>query len=170
MMRRRGRLLAWGLGLGYLALVSAGAWTSFLYSLVGRPKTLVYAGMDFVGANNDFGFFAPAVSSQVQAQVTLRDAQGRATNYDFSAGNREIGFRLNSIVTLSMRRPVLRDVCVRSWAAALLGNCPEARQVTVVARYYRVPTMRQYRAGQRPTWVPFYEGTFERTAAPPAAL
>lgn len=156
------RRLVWALGALYLTVATLGAWTTYPYTHAGRFNEIVYALMDVTATNNDFGFFAPSVASQVQVHLLFHDAQGHTESYDLWSNSREINFRLNSVITTAMRRPALRDICARSWAASLLGNRPAAQRITLIAYAHLMPTMAQYRAGVRPAWQPFYEGTFER--------
>lgn len=148
----------------YLLVVGVGAFTAFPYNLPDAWFAPVYGVMDYVAANNDFGYFAPAVSSQIQTSFRVYEPGRPPVTLDFLTDNPELNIRINSLVTVAMKQPLLQDVCARSWAAFVLGSYPRAERVAVVTQAYFVPTLAAYRAGQRPRWIRVHEVEFERTA------
>lgn len=118
------------------------------------------------GAENGYGFFAPGVSSQIRATFTLTDAAGRTWTDTLEEGmGAEATLRVGSGVSLAAFDGV-RESLARSWAATMFARHPAARSVTIRIDVYDLPTMTDYRAGARPCWLPVYEATAERDAAP----
>ena len=119
---------------------------------------------DVSGADNRYGYFAPAVGSRCRVALTLRDAAGRewgdALVDDPSTA---FGWRahdaIDSIATFpdSLRRGV-----TASWAAVMFGRHPGAAEVDVAVEMEDLPTMAQWRQGARSNWTPIYRGTFVR--------
>lgn len=119
------------------------------------------------GAFRDYTFFAPNVASDVRAGFLLEDARGGTSFVAFRARNREVAFKYNSIIAVSMRDERGRDLFARSWAAFMLGSQPAAATVTVAVESFVLPPMPEYRAGLRPEWRTLYVGTFARQRPPP---
>jgi hypothetical protein len=150
--------------MGHLALVACGA---ARVSIPGRSAAgrAVNAYAALSGADNAYGFFAPSVAADVRAVLVTTDRAGRAraSVLGFSDST-EADFRLATAVGLFPRASApLRRALAASWAGSLLGADPGSESVLVRVEYQDLPTMRDYRAGRRPSWVPLYEGTFRVT-------
>ena len=124
---------------------------------------VVRAYGDFSGANNSYGFFAPSVASEVRARFVLVDPRGLRYGDSLKAGKPEVDLRVHTLLNFF---PVneAQDLFARSWAALMLGRHPGADTVVVLVDIYDLPTMRAWRDGARPSWSPFYRGTFARAA------
>lgn len=164
-MNRRHVCLAIAAAL-HLALVTVGAFGWGLPLGRGRAvRALNYYGA-VTGASQRFSYFAPGVASPLRATFLLKTAAGRTwtDTLDEEAG-REAQLRMESIVTNFMQaeyRPGLRRALAGSWAATMLGRHPEAERILVRVEICDLPTMTQYRAGDRPRWRPVYEAEFTR--------
>jgi hypothetical protein len=119
----------------------------------------------YTGADGSYGFFAPSVASQVRAVFTLSDDEGNSWQ-DTLEGNRtrETELRFGSLLGQAMQ-PETQEAVVQSWAAQMLGRHPTATELLVRVEVYDMPTMEQYRAGERPEWNMLYEVTFTRESA-----
>ena len=118
------------------------------------------------GADAGFSFFAPAVASLTRVTFTLSDAQGRSWN-DTVFGDTATTWGLrSSAVTDAL--PDLDDRLLRgvtgSWAALLFGRHSQATSLVVEVEVEGLPTMDEWRAGERSHWIPAYKATFERGA------
>jgi hypothetical protein len=116
------------------------------------------------GADNNYSFFAPAVSSLCRCTLTLRDGQERewpGALFDDPAtvfGWRAAGI-FDGLPGFSDR---FRRALAASWAGLMFGRYPDAREVIVCVEIEALPTMAEWRAGKRPQWKSVYQGTFVR--------
>jgi hypothetical protein len=147
----------------HLTLVGCGA------AGVTWPPALGVAGRalacygELSGANNGYGFYAPAVGTEQRAVVTITDEAGQAhTDVPAEGATHEARLRLGSIAGMLIQEGPGPRVAA-SWAAAMFGRHPGARQIVLRVEEYDVPTMAEYRAGTSPRWVPVYEANFSRT-------
>jgi hypothetical protein len=114
------------------------------------------------GSDNNYGFFAPGVALQMQAEFALSDGAGRVWTDRLETGaNNEVAKRIDSCVSRSAD-PELSPALAASWAAVMFDRHPDAQRVVVRVREYALPTMAEFQAGQRPEWRPVFEVTFER--------
>lgn len=152
-----------GLVLMHLASVVGFIWTDIPGSPApGLVESWLRLYQNLSGSFRDYRFFAPSVASDTKAGFLLQNAAGEYRLVNFSAPNREIGFRYSCIIA-TMRDQRAQDLFARSWAAFLLGNDSTAQKVVVMVKAFMVPTMAEYREGSRPEWRLVYGGEFERT-------
>jgi hypothetical protein len=131
-----------------------------------RQGALTYCNLS--GTFRDYTFFAPGVASALKAGFLVEDAGGGApTLVTFGSESREVSFRYGSIMRSGMNDERGRDLFAQSWAALILGNEPGAANVTVMVERMVVPSMDEYRRGQRPQWAAVYAGKFDRRPAGP---
>lgn len=162
------RLLLVGALSGHLALVVAGA--AHLTSRVHGP---VARGLRFYdalsGAGDSYSFFAPAIGPQLRAKFALSTPQGERSEETLETGkSREVGFRLGTLagtVYLVAERTDLRRAFLGALAANRLGAHPDASMVQVSIEEWVMPTMAEYRAGERPRWRSLQGATFARTSS-----
>jgi hypothetical protein len=150
----------------HLLLVLLGALEAL--PLPRRPESPLHwlaAYTEYTGAGNDYSFFSPAVGSQVRARLLRSDASGRTQEIHLTTPNREVNFRIGCMLLASMKLEEMRAPMARSWASLVLGADTDAAKVEVVVETYHVPSMDDYRAGQRGGWQEIYRGEFE--ARPP---
>src|SRR5262249_50739225 len=144
-----------------LLVVCGAAGLSLLPDGTGPGKALRWYGA-MSGSDNGYGFFAPGVASQFRATFTLSDGAGRGwTDTLEGEPNPEVTLRIRSIVGL-FAEGGLGPALAASWAAKLFGRHPDARHLLVRVEAYDLPTMAEYRDGERPRWQPIYEATFAR--------
>lgn len=138
--------------------------------LISAAGLLIGPGADFLGravrwyglmsgAANRFGFFAE-VGTGCRVTFTLTDADGENWQDSLDPGvNREAEMRFNGSI---YKINEIGEPLARSWAATMLGRHPHARQVLVQFETYEVPSMAEFRAGQRPQWKVSYESLWLR--------
>lgn len=116
------------------------------------------------GADAGFNFFAPQVGSEMRVRFDLSDDTGRVWADELTAdANQEVRLRIGSMTGLFPAEPEAEPVrldLAASWAATMFGRHPDAHRVVVWVELYDVPSMADYRAGERPAWVPVYSATF----------
>jgi hypothetical protein len=136
-----------------------------------RPL-LWYARM--TGADNQFSFYAPEVGDSFRTRFTLWDSQGGEWEASFEdTASPEARLRLSGIAFsafangAAVEHPEKRVRVVKSWAATMFSRYPRAIELTVVVEAYDIPTMAEYRGGQRPTWKIVYQAQVQRDASSP---
>jgi hypothetical protein len=150
-----------GLHLFFIAAVVTHA-----YEWIGRQRWLAplsvaidyYAEITF--ANRNFGFFAPSVTSDWNLELTLTDTAGRQRPYALVAPGREMQLKLYSMIGHGSESDDLSDLFARSWALKAVNENPDVNRVDVVITQNRIPTMGQYRHGDRVSRAPYYRTTF----------
>ena len=147
------------LALGHLGMVVLGACRA---NLVHSPVLGKYAALS--GADSSYGFFAPGVGSQLRANFSVIDGSGkeRQTALD-EGGSHEVALRTASIVGLfwdEVKQESVRRAIAASWAGKLFSRNASAKEVVIRLDSYDLPSMKDYRRGVRPQWVPFYRAKF----------
>ena len=151
------------LALLHLSFVVASVTTNFGRLPPGVLKNAALTYCNLSGTFRDYTFFAPGVASALKTGFLVEDAAGGpATLVTFGSESREIAFRYGSLMRSGMQDERGRDLFAQSWSALILGNRPSASSVTVMVSRMIVPSMEEYRRGQRPEWAPVYAGQFSR--------
>lgn len=104
----------------------------------------------WTGAAARYGFFAPGVPSARRLRVRALCGT-RWVEVPSPARSGEARLRIETITSLVMHEDVASPVGA-SWAAYAFGCVPCAEAVLVEIDYYRIPTMAEYRRGDRPEW------------------
>lgn len=152
-----------GLAALHLGLVICGAAHSNVLPPETAPGHALRVARAYSGSDASFSFFAPGVSSQLRARFVLIDAAGGEWHDTLdSAMTREAKLRVSSGVSLLGDFPGLMKVFGPSWSATMFGRHPGAAKVVVALEQHQLPTMEQYRQGQRPEWKTVYVEVFER--------
>ena len=123
------------------------------------------------GAASNYGFFAPRVGARHRARFILQDQQGATwTDALDETGSPEARLRVTGLVEdpfmsgRAAEHPEMRCRLIRSWAATMFTRHPAATSVTIEVEAYDIPTIVEYRAGSRPTWVKVYQARAQRHA------
>ncbi len=151
---------------GHLLLVVCGAvhWPLLGHDNPAGRTLRVYGAM--TGADYSYGFFAPGVGSQLRATFVLVDKEGRTwTDVVGDGASHEAGLRMGNAISW-FYYPQSRPGVAASLAGTMFGRHPRAEQILVKVEFYHVPTMAEFRAGERPGWYPMYEAQFSRTNTP----
>ena len=161
------RQLAWTLAAGvHLALVICGA-AGLRFTGESLPSTLLATYGAISGAENGYGFFAPAVASQSRAVLTMKDKTGREWQDALIRDEDSVaGFRAATVFDAFPALPEqVRRGLAASWAGVMFGRHPGAEEVLVKVEIELLPTMEEWRRGRRAAWSPIYQGTFLRKHA-----
>lgn len=117
---------------------------------------------EYTGANNGYGFYAPAVASEwATAFEVCEGAPARCSEAREEVPNREVGLLIATIDGMYMEDET-RDLVAASWACLQFGRHPRAALVIVKPRVFDIPTMAEYRRGERPQWRTAYAYAFAR--------
>lgn len=126
----------------------------------GGPFAILEAYGTWSGSNNNFGFFAPAVASQIRPQIAVR-IHGRWIPFSLPVHSTESQLRLHTLYSFFSVEEG-QDLLARSWAAAAFRRYEQADAVSVKMQTYELPTRAKYLGGARPAWIEFYRATFLR--------
>lgn len=152
----------------HLSIAVAGA-LGYSFWGWGKPgAAIAYYGL-VSGASSGYSFFAPDVGSGLRAQFEVYDQNGKlqATEELERSSNRETTLRLYDLVeTLSneIDEEYSRWLLGRSWAGKVFSRHPSATRLVLHIDTIDVPTMEDYRAGERYDWEPYYSATFKRAS------
>lgn len=115
----------------------------------------------FTGSSNGYGFFSPNVADQLVTRVTAEDFRGVRRVKQFGGRDTETDRRISTMMMVfaNINNPQLHGL---SLAAYTLGRNPSARTVTVAIYHRCLPTMAEYRQGERPSLEEIYRGTYGR--------
>lgn len=157
------RLAALAIGAHFFLIVSV---VTHLNEWIGRQWWLapVSAAIDYYSAitfaNRNFGFFAPNVTGDWNLELTVTDTTGRQRPYSLVQPSREMKLKLYSMIGHSSESNDVNDLFARSWALRAVNENPDVYRVDVVITQNRIPSMGQYRRGQRITQGPYYRTAF----------
>ena len=104
----------------------------------------------YTGAANKYGFFAPNVPSARRLRVRVLCGE-EWIPVDVPVNSTESQLRILTISSLVMHKEVEESVAA-SWAAFGLSRFPCATAALVETDYYGIPSMEEYRRGERPSW------------------
>jgi hypothetical protein len=126
------------------------------------------------GADNQFSYYAPDVGDNFRTRFTLWDSQGGEWEASFeNTDSPEARLKLAGIAFSAFANgaaeefPEKRVRLIKSWAATMFSRFPSAVALTVVVEAYDIPTMAEYRGGQRPAWKVVYQAQVQRDAPSP---
>jgi len=104
----------------------------------------------YSGADNKYAFFAPVVPSARRVRVRVL-CGAEWIPFETTVNSNESRLRLHTIATMVMQKETDEQMAA-SWAAFALGNMPCATAALVEVDYYSVPSVSDYRRGERPDW------------------
>jgi len=140
------------LALAHLALVVCGAARFLPAPRESRAARLVLMYGEYSGSNNGYGFFAPSVASPWDVRFSIyADGEGWVEGAS-PEGNNEVRLRFHTVLG-SLSKDELREPVAASLAAKKFTSYPRAELINTHVRVLDLPTMEEYRAGQRPEWV-----------------
>lgn len=149
----------------HLAIAAAGAAGLPLLPIESSAGNGLAAIREASGSDNSYGFFAPAVASSKRVRLMVTDARGRTAEspLDSVRATQEVVLRLGTILDhANAADEKLRRALLASFAAHAFGTNPDAVRVHVVIESYRIPTMAETRAGEKPAWAALFEADFVR--------
>lgn len=113
-------------------------------------KTLATAG-NYTGSNNIFSFFAPGLSDQPYVVYTVKNKDGKESYIDLKGKSPDFANRVNNIYGY-LTLPEARQILSASLAQSMLERYPEAEKIRVAMVIQQIPTMDEYRGGERSHW------------------
>jgi hypothetical protein len=148
-----------------------------------RRVPVVGATLDYYaslsGAKASYGFFAPEITGQADVEFELKDAVGATRVVPLEIGpTHEMKVRTQDVVErfagiflanagkpeelVSPEEKDLRRSLAATLCGTVMGQHPEAREITFKLKNYGIVSMAQYRAGLRPRWDTVYEAHFRQ--------
>lgn len=129
------------------------------------PRLLALYGA-LSGTDSSYGFFAPEVGTQLRVTFELTCADGtKRTDILTTGASHEADLRIGDMVAIFwMADENLQRGLAGSWAGRMLARHPDATRVLVHLDAYELPTMAEYKRGERPDWSLYYEAEFVRRA------
>ena len=118
----------------------------------------------YTGSNNIFSFFAPGLSDQPYVIYTILDSSGKEYIIDLKGKSPDFSNRVNNIygyLTLEEGRQIFSA----SLSRFILNKYPDAQKVRVAMVVQKIPTMDQYRNGERCQWRFWFHRDFQRDSA-----
>lgn len=98
----------------------------------------------------DYSFFSPDIAPDYLLSVTMQRPDGRWVDTTVPVPNNEIQKRLHScLLGIQLIPAELQQIIVKSWAARVLDQHPEARFIRVAVRRQKQPCLADYRRGLR---------------------
>lgn len=127
----------------------------------------VYANA--TGADNSFGFYAPAVGSDHKVEcMAFVPATESWVQVQLPSVNRETSLRFDTLTGQATKEGKHDEIMNACWAAYVFGQIPGAEIVLVEHHVELIPTMEQFRkTGIRPAWLPYDIATFARSSGIP---
>jgi hypothetical protein len=116
---------------------------------------------DFTGSDNIFSFFAPGLSDQPYVVYATKDTSGKEHVIDLKGNSPDFTNRINNIygyLTLEEGRSIFSA----SLAKFILQRYPAATKVRVAMVVQQIPTMPEYRNGERCQWHFWFHRDFEK--------
>lgn len=106
----------------------------------------------YSGSGNGYGFFAPGVASPQRVLLHGYHAdKGEWVTMAETGTSREAELRLSTTTGL-FSQPNYHEFVAASWAAWMFGNDADASLAIVEIQVYTIPTMSEFRAGEKPQW------------------
>ena len=118
------------------------------------------------GSNENYGFFAPGVSTQLGVYFDVTDQSGKTRTFSLETGvSHEADLRVGNMVgqfgTESDDPEKLQRAVAASLAGTMFGRHTEAKSVNVRLEELNPVSMADYRKGERAQWKPIYQAKFE---------
>lgn len=98
----------------------------------------------------DYSFFSPNISPDYFVKMTYQDSTGQWLDASFSLPNKEVEKRFHSCLLGVQQMPnELIDIVIKSWAARMLDQHPDAVNINVKVFTSKLPAMKDYCAKGR---------------------
>ncbi|MEO6000129.1 MAG: hypothetical protein ABIN89_25040 [Chitinophagaceae bacterium] len=117
---------------------------------------------NFTGSNNIFSFFAPGLADQPFVVYDVKDTTGINHVIDLEGSSRDFSNRVNNIYGY-LTIPEARMIISASLAKFVMNECPSAEKVRIAMVVQKIPTMPEFRKGERSKWVFWFHRDFERS-------
>jgi hypothetical protein len=124
----------------------------------GRPLGRAIAEYAAIsGAEARYAFFVPSVDAELRTTFDIVGRSGRETALGaLPPVNDEVDLRVGNLRTLYWTDDEeFEDALLGAWVASILQRHPEAERVELRVDFLDLPSMREYREGERPAWISF---------------
>jgi hypothetical protein len=170
-MGRRRRIALLIVGVAHLGLVAVGALKVHFGDGWGSRTIAVYAALS--GAENFYTFFTPGVGTQIRPIFEVKERSGDViTDVLKKPESSEVDLRVGDLYGVFWwEDEELHHTLLASWAGTMFTRHPGAEEVVVCVEACDVPSMEEYRDGDRPAWhlverTAFSRGEIAREARP----
>jgi len=93
----------------------------------------------------DYSFFSPNISPDYFVKMTYQDSTGRWADASFHLPNKEVEKRFHSCLLGIQQMPnELTDIVMKSWAARVLDQHPDAININVKVFASKLPKMKDF--------------------------
>lgn len=154
--------LYYALAIAHLVMIALFASHYAEWGKNNRLMTSLRVAGNATGSNNIFSFFAPALSDQPFVVYDVKDSTGKNHVIDLSGKSLDFSNRVNNIYGY-LTLPEARMVVSASLAKFMIGQCPSAEKVRVAMVVQKIPTMEEFRNGDRNKWRFWFHRDFERS-------
>ncbi len=115
----------------------------------------------FTGSNNIFSFFAPSLSDQPFVVYDVKDTTGKNHIVDLSGRSNDFSNRVNNIYGY-LTIPEARLLISASLAKFVMNQCPSAEKVRIAMVVQKIPTINEFRNGERNQWHFWFHRDFQK--------
>ncbi len=155
------KILLLGLGV-HLFLTALYASRFAEWGAVNPVTNTTFACGEYTGSSNVYGFFAPRIGEQTSVIYTLVDSSMSQRVCQLQGRSFEFKNRLNTIYNfLSLKESY--DVLCKSFAIQMLDQHPDAIIVRVHIIRQAMPSMEQFRQGQKIHWETIFVKDYARS-------
>jgi hypothetical protein len=164
-MSRRRRIALLIVAGAHLGLVTVGALKVRLPD--GRASLAIAEYGALSGAENFYTFFAPGVDTELRPIFEVKQKSGSViTDVLTKPESSEVDLRVGNLISIYWwEDEALRRALVASWAGAMFTRHAGAQRVDVRVEVCDIPSMVEYREGERPAWNLLDRITFSRGVA-----
>ncbi len=152
----------------HLALVGLFAAHYAQWGSNNKFMTAMTATGHFTGSNNIFSFFAPDLADQPFVVYDVKDSTGKNYVIDLSGKSPDFLNRVTNIYGY-FTVPEARMLMSASLAQFVMNQCPSAEKVRVAMVVQRIPTMKEFRDGERKQWQFWFHRDFQKNQSVAAA-
>lgn len=156
-------VLALLLATAHLALVLCGATRVRPFPRKSPPDQVLGVYGRWSGASSQYSFFAPTITPSLRVSFDVGLDSGEVVHDGLFFEDEAMRLRAYamSLRFNGLRGDEQRASVARGWAAVMFGRYADSREVTIRVDRMRLPTMEDFRAGQRPTWTERYRAEFQ---------
>jgi len=134
----------------HLALISVKAFREYpwLNTVLKHQKEILLASeayTQFSVMQADYSFFSPNISPDYFVKMTYQDSTGHWSDASFHLQNKEVEKRFHSCLLGIQQMPnELTDIVIKSWAARILDQHPNAININVKVFASKLPMMKDF--------------------------
>lgn len=140
-------------------------WTCYYYHKINYPKipavqNAVEAYSRLTGANTGYGFFSPNVPSEIAIFFEFKNPDGQVLVQPPILHSKYGMKRFTASLATLRSMENLRPIITRTWAVRMLEQFPNSNDVTVHVGTVHLPSMIDYKKGDRQKFIENYSYQF----------